>query len=209
VLNPASDDPVQKHSMNLNELFDLYQRLFLPIYSDYVALTGIKPEQVLIEESNILSHVMQNFNPSVTGEQSGENLLKAKNHLCRATLDLHKLLFSFLSEKLYAYVIKDERKRLCFSAPEGEVLKTYGDFLQKARDARTQEMKNIGLDLMVSISTWEEANNLGFELLKKLDELKAKRVESILFVFRTKEFMLGVAASLVAAGIIYCLAIFL
>lgn len=188
--------------MDLSELYEYYHKMFVPIYSDYVALTRIKPEQILIEESNILSHLMQSLNPNVSVHESDENLKKAKNHLCRATLDLHKLLFDYLSSELYAYVIKDERKRLCFNASEGEVLETYSSFLQQARDARREEMSNIGLDLQGPVAEWEKTNKLGFELLSKLDELKAAQIRSIVTVVKTKEFLMGVTASVVAASII-------
>ena len=184
----------------VDEFYEIYRTNFITVYADFVALTQTKPEQILIEESNMLSHVAQSHNPSLNKDIQDDNIKKAKNHLVRATLDLHKLVWAELRQRLDAFIL-DENRRLCFNASEKEVLADYDKFVEKGREARRYEMESIGVDPLNSISHYEEVNKIGYDLLGKIDKGKETRIRSILHAYKTKEFWFGVLASLVAAGI--------
>ncbi|HFQ80165.1 MAG TPA: hypothetical protein ENK33_02185 [Desulfobacterales bacterium] len=188
--------------MNIDEIFELYRSKFVLAYTDYLSLTTSKPEQILIEESNILSHLSQYFNSGISCQSRENNLLKAHNHLIRATLDLHKLTWADLRQKLDGLIISDSKSRLCFNSPEHEVLKEYAQFIELAKDARNYEMQNIGDRPEDTIEHYEKVNQIGFQLLQKFDTVKHSRITSFTNIIRTREFFWGVAASLVAAGII-------
>lgn len=126
--------------MTSEQFYTIYREKFLIAYSDLVALTATKPTQILIEESNILSHIVQFNNSLLAGNIRQENLDKAYNHLIRATLDLHKLIWASLREELNSFIIGDRRKRLCFNISEELVVSKYKSFFEQARDARKNEM---------------------------------------------------------------------
>jgi hypothetical protein len=193
--------------MDEKEFFEFYRNRFLKPYSDFIALAQYKPEQVLIEESNILSHLAQFFNYDLSEEIRNENLIKAKNHLIRITLDLNKLVWHHLYKNLYSLIIKDEQKRLCFNSPVEEVLKKYGKFLKEGMEARNHEMANVGNHPDDSIKHYEQVNEQGFKILDDLDQVKLESHNSWKRIIRTKEFLLGIAISLSAALIIWILSL--
>jgi len=192
--------------MTFNDLLNLYRNSFVPIYADFVALTAIKPEQVLIEESNILSHLVQHLNREISKELQDENLKKAENHLIRATLDLHKMVWAEIKTRLEPFVF-NEKRRLAFSVAEADVYKGYSQFLKLAKEARNYEIAHIGNSPVETILKYEAVNTIGYELLNKIDVFKAKRVKKWSYIFSTKEFILGVLASLCAAGVVYVISI--
>ena len=188
--------------MNTPESFSaFYRTAFVSVYADYVALTLIKPEQVLNEESNALSHFAQFYNPGLSSDKQQGNLDKALNHLIRATIDLHKLTFEQLRIKLDLYVTDDDR-RLCFNLPVHEVLNRYKNFMELGREARHFEEKSIGVDTDGTIEKYDEANRAGFALLKAIDVTKVERINKLTTIIRTREFLYGVIASRAAAAII-------
>lgn len=80
--------------MTQEDIFVLYRERFIPIYSDFVSLTAIKPKQILIEQENILAHLSQAQNPNIDTRLQQANLEKAFNHMIRVTLDMHKLVWA-------------------------------------------------------------------------------------------------------------------
>lgn len=189
--------------MTEKDVFILYRKRFLPIYSDFVSLTAIKPQQILIEQENILAHLSQFQNPDLNQELREENLKKAHNHMIRVILDMHKLVWAETKEKLDSFVLND-KKRLAFNLKGSEVLQLYEQFIDKARAARKFEMFNVGNNPIASIEPYEEVNEIGNKLLGRLDEIKAKTITHWSKIFTTKEFLIGVAASLAASIIFYC-----
>ena len=189
--------------MTEKDVFDLYRDRFLPIYSDYVSLTAVKPQQILIEQENILAHLSQSQNPHLSEKFQKENLMKAHNHMLRVTLDMHKLVWAETKGKLDAFVLND-KKRLAFNLKESEVLQLYEQFINKARAARKFEMSNVGNNPIASIEPYEEVNTIGNQLLGQLDEIKAQTITHWGRIFTTKEFLFGVTASLIASIIFYC-----
>ena len=188
--------------MTREEIFALYRERFVPIYSDFVSLKAVKPKQILIEQENILAHLSQSYNPSISTQLQKENLEKAYNHMVRVTLDLHKLVWAASKERL-DYFVLNEKNRLAFNLTDSDVLKLYEQFMDKAKTARTYEMSHVGNSPLKSIDHYEEVNKIGNELLGKLDEIKAKTITHWSRIFKTKEFIFGVLASLVAAIMFY------
>ena len=76
---------------DIDELFEFYREECVPAYSDVVGYLAERPEQFLIEIENSFSHIAQYFNPEMDEEDRASNLLKAKDHLVRVTLDCYKL----------------------------------------------------------------------------------------------------------------------
>ncbi len=188
--------------MTLDKVLEFYCNSFVPIYADFVALSAIKPEQVLIEESNILSHLTQYLNNDISDDLQKENLSKAHNHLIRATLDLHKMVWAEIKYQLEPFIF-DEKKRLAFSVSESDVYQRYTQFIELAREARRFEAQNIGNNPLETIKKYEAVNTIGYTLLNKIDEFKAARVKKWNYMFSTKEFIFGVLSSLTATAFVY------
>lgn len=178
-------------------IFAFYKEHFIPVYSDFVALALIKPEQVLIEESNILSHIAQYFNANLSQDLQHDNIEKAKNHLTRVTIDLNKLVWAEIRGKIAPFA-KRAKGRLCFNLAENEVIGLYTDFLKKGREARRFEMSHIGNDHLNTIKYYEEVNTIGFMLLNSLDYFKISKVQRWIKLSGLKPFLLGVLASGIA-----------
>lgn len=188
--------------MTQKDIFNLYRKRFIPIYSDFVSLTAIKPKQILIEQENVLAHLSQSQNPDIDSQLQDANLEKAYNHMIRVILDMHKLVWAETKIKLDFFVLNN-KNRLAFNIKESEVLKLYEQFITKARSAREYEMSHIGNNPLTSIERYEEVNVTGNELLGKLDEIKAQTITKWTRIFKTKEFFFAVLASLIAAIITY------
>lgn len=181
-------------------IFTFYREHFIPVYSDFVALALIKPEQVLIEESNILSHIAQYFNGELTEDLQQDNLEKAKNHLTRVTIDLNKLVWAEVRWKVAPFAVR-AKGRLCFNLAENDIISLYADFLKKGREARLFEMSHIGNDPLDTIKFYEEVNAIGFILLDSLDYFKISKVQRWIKLSGIKPFLLGVLASGIAMAI--------
>ena len=192
---------------SIEEVFLIYRTHFVPAYGDVVALSAKKPSQILVEEANILSHLAQYQNPELSDEVRQDNLTKAYNHILRATLDLHKLIWVFLKDKLETFIIKDSNKRLCFNIPEADVLNQYKQFVLQAQKARRYEIEHIGNDPLNAIAKYDDLNKTGFELYRQIDLEKVSKVQSFLQVVRTKEFLFGIITSLVATAILWLISL--
>lgn len=180
------------------DFFEWYRRRFTPVYADFVAFTQYKPQQILIEESNALAHLVQAHNPDLPEEVRKKNYEKACNHLIRATQDLHKLLWSEQKRVLDPF-FKDPNAILCLNLPHDEALRLYKEFVEAAREARRIEMENVGVDHEKVIEFWENTTRKGFELLKAVDINKKFRFKRIIV---KKEiivsFLVGLASGLLA-----------
>jgi len=182
----------------IEEVFQIYRRHFIPAYGDFTVLAQAKPKQILIEESNVLSHLAQAFNPELSEAAHDDNCQKARNHLIRATLDLNKLLLVELKTALDKVVL-DEKKRLGFNKADHDVIKEYSEFVAKSRAAKRHEVKHIGNDPVQSIAMYEEACHSGFALYLSLDLSKAARVNRLLRIMTAKEFLWGLLVGLVSS----------
>ncbi len=185
-------------SVTQDEIFQLYREKFVPAYADLVVLAQTKPTQILIEEVNVLSHIAQSQNHKIPEALREENLVKAKNHLIRATIDLHKLIFAELKGTLDRFAL-DSKDRLAFNKSDSDVSKGYSDFMKTGKEARRFEVQHIGNNPLDSISRYEKANEIGFELYESLDKVKLKKLEHSFTVFKIKEFAFGIIIGIVAS----------
>jgi hypothetical protein len=184
--------------MKEENIYKVYRRRFLPVYADYVALKQEKPEQILIEESNILSHLSQCHNKELQPKIRDENLRKAYSHLCRASLDLQKLVWAVLSQQLRPLMQSDQRFIVCFNMPEGMVLAKYNEFREGGRRARAKELTEVGVSPLRSAVRYARCNKLGFTLLSHFDEQKHAKLGRWKYKESVIGFMLGIAASYAA-----------
>ncbi|MBF0465714.1 MAG: hypothetical protein HQK88_12135 [Nitrospirae bacterium] len=190
--------PLDNSGKSVEKVFILYREQFLPIYADLIALQGVKPMQILIEESNFLSHLCQFYNDTLDEDTRNDNLIKSENHLIRAVIDLNKLVWASLRSKLDQLIIAQPTKRLSFNLPEEDVLNGFKQFFDRGREARKFEMQNIGNNPISCVEYYQRATRIGVELFEKVDVLKVAKINSWTAIVKTKEFLFGVAASIVA-----------
>lgn len=192
--------------MTEDDIFKLYRTSFIPIYSDFVSLTATKAQQILIEQENVLAHISQSQNRELSDGIRRGNLTKAYNHIVRMTLDVHKLVWAETKARLDKFVLNN-KKRLAFNLSESEVFHLYAQFINGARDARKHEMEHVGHIPESSIAMYDDVNKIGNELLGKLDDIKAASITHWSRILKTREFIIGVSASLVAAVIVAVIAL--
>ena len=180
------------NSMDVDELFEFYKKEFIPAYSDLVGYIGDKPQQVLIELENVLSHLSQLFNPEVTPEKKSVNLQKANDHLFRVTLDCYKLLWISLLDQLKRIEGDDSVRKLGLNISEAEFTMKLQKIKKLAQEARSIEMESVGLSPMASIDKYKEVVKSGYELIDKRDNIKISEIKSLKRFISTKEFLIGI-----------------
>ena len=185
--------------MKEDTLYKIYRRRFQSVYGEYIALIGDKPEQILIEETNILGHLAQYHNATVISSKKEENLEKAFSHLSRATLDLHKLVWAQITEMLHKYIVKNEKYITCFVHNEALTLSLYNEFLELGRKARKGETNDIGVSPLRSSARYYKAINFGYDrLLRKFDEQKKAKLDSWIIKYKAKEYVIGFVLGFIA-----------
>jgi len=151
------------NKLKLDDVFKFYREYFVPAYSDLVALLNAKPEQIVTEIENTLSHVAQCFNPELPDSKKEENVIKAYNHLVRASLDCYKLLCVALMKKI---------EKIYGDSPNVKpYYKEFLKFCNEFRKAREIEQKNVGNDPLTSLENYKNVAELGMNLLEKLIEM--------------------------------------
>jgi len=193
--------------MTIDEYSDFYHNIFKPAYADLVAIIADKPQQIIFEIENSFSHLMVylSTDSSISDELRKDNLLKAHNHLVRATIDCYKILWTTTSDFLDK-ILKDESQSVfSFNDSEAKILGAWKNFKQKARLARNEEMNSVGVNYLKTITLYKEAVDEGIELLEKFDYEKHKRIKRFDFINLIKKqfagFIVGVIASIVAGAI--------
>ena len=184
-----------------SDFYQLYRGRYVPVFADYVALGRVKPEQALVEESNILAHLCQQNNPALSIPVQQENLKKAYNHLVRVTLDLHKLVWVEIDRTIGPFV-KDSGACLCFNKPRHDVLKLYANFVDLAMVARRHELEHIGNDPLSTIKLYENVNAIGVELHFALDGGKVSEFSRWKIIFKSKEFILALLTSIIVTAFV-------
>lgn len=156
-----------------HEFFRFYNDYFLSVYADFVAFTQTKPSQVLIEESNMLSHIVM---ATSVPKSYDENMKKALDHLIRSTLDLKKLLWVKVKELVDIHMtegkpglnpfkkIKTKEKDRNFMA---EYLKAF-DIIKEARKLETSILE---IEPIKIIDMYDQATQIYFSLLKNYELL--------------------------------------
>ena len=182
--------------MNIDDFFCYYKEKTIPVYADFIAVAGYKPEQILIEESNALAHIGQYFNLSISQKERVANLQKAINHLHRLTLDLHKLVW-YETSIILDVVVLSNKKRLAFNISDSEIFNKYSDFIAGARKMRAFELNNIGCDLEAVAKEYDKVNIIGKELLENLDQIKLATIEKWEKWLTPKSFIISSIAAFV------------
>ncbi len=178
--------------MDIDELFGFYKGEFVPAYSDLVGYIGDKPQQVLIELENVLSHLSQLFNPEVTPQKKSENPQKAYDHLFRVTLDCYKLLWIKMHDQLKRIEDDDSVRKLGLNISEAEFTMKFQKVKKLAQEARGIEMESVGLSPTASIDKYKEVVKNSYELLDKRDDIKISEIKSLKRFISTKEFLVGI-----------------
>lgn len=176
--------------MTEQQLYKIYRRRFVQIYADFVALQQDKPAQILIEESNIISHLAQSHDANLSPRVRQENIDKAASHLFRATLDLHKLVWANLVSQL-SPLVNDKRYLICFNLTEGEALRRYGQFTNASRKARRLEMTCVGVSPLRSMAVYGKCIDIGFALLEAFDPAKRASLDGWFTRYKVREYAIG------------------
>lgn len=190
--------------MDIDTVFSFYRSEFVPAYSDLVGYIGDKPQDVVIELENVLSHISHYFNPEIDKEKVGSNLHKANDHLHRVTLDCYKLLWVNIHEELK--IIEDDKylRKLGLNISEADFILRLQNLRELAQEARRLEMQSVGLDPMASIDKYKEVVSKSHELIKTVDENKKREIKSLKRFITTKEFIVGIITGIVS-GYVLCL----
>ncbi len=178
--------------MDIEQLFEFYKKEFIPAYSDLVGYIGDKPQQVLIELENVLSHLSQLFNLEATPKEKSVNLQKANDHLFRVTLDCYKLLWISLLDQLKMIEGDDSVRKLGLNISEAEFTMKLQKIKKLAQEARNIEMKAVGISPMSSLDKYKEVVKNSYELIDKRDNIKISEIKSLKRFISTKEFLIGI-----------------
>ncbi len=163
---------------NIDELAEFYRSECISAYADAVAHFGRKPQQVLVEFENALGHVFQFYNPHLTETQREENILKARNHLTRLTLDCYKLIWVGINDELAPIYKDNERLFSCIDISPDDFISKYNEFKNIIDEARRLELSSVGVDPLISVEKYKSAIKLGRCLKESIDYNKMKKLES-------------------------------
>jgi len=189
--------------MTLQEYTEYYNEIFIPAYADAVALLADKPEQLIIEQENSLSHLI----PYLDDNNDITNLRRAKGHLERATLDAYKMTWVELKKKLMYYVSLDKSNvAVAFNLPVDEVLKDLSLFDTNIQEARLLEARNIGKGNVDVSEKYLNSILIAMKLLDSVDDDNVRSYQKHTFFDYIQKhsigFGLGIVASLLATWII-------
>ena len=179
--------------MDTDELFAFYRTEFIPAYSDLVGYIGDKPQQVLIELENAVSHISQVFNPEATQQEKDNNIEKAYNHLLRVTLDCYKLLWVSIHDQLKIIEGDQSKRKFGLNMSESSFLIKLQELRKLAQEARKKETTSVGLNPLASFDSYKEVVGAGYKLIDSIDENKINEIKSLKRFISAKEFILGIA----------------
>lgn len=193
------EEPLDK---SLCKLSKFYRDNFIPAYADVIVVTNFKPEEILLEIENILSHFIQILNPEIDSGQKSENINRARGHIERATLDCLKIVWTEQSKNLSQINSDDLARRYCINMPEHEFVRDYEEYNGLLARARLIEMNSIGTSHTETIVAYRRAIELAKIMSEHIDYNKLNSFKAFRKIFSAKtnlvSFLLGVAASLVA-----------
>jgi len=189
--------------MDVEDVFEFYRIEFVPAYSDLVGYIGDKPRQMVIELENTFAHISQYFNPELDIQDKDKNLVKAYDHLVRATLDCYKLLWVTIHEKLEVIEKDGSTRKLGLNISETEFLTKFQKLRKLAQEARGMEMASVGLEPIKSLDKYKEVVKDGYELIGVMDENKMQEIKSLKRFVSTKEFIVGIIAGLISGYLLH------
>ncbi|NOR48102.1 MAG: hypothetical protein GQ533_08670 [Methanosarcinaceae archaeon] len=99
----------------------------------------------------------------------------------------------------------DTKMAFTLNISEDEFIKRYNKFREKTREARNIEITNIGDGPLKSIEKYKETVNMGVNVFKSVDHIKAHKFRKFRTIITTNEYfiilILGIISGLFA-GII-------
>lgn len=192
-------EPLDK---SLCKLSKYYRDNFIPAYADVIVITNYKPEEILLEIENILSHFIQILNPGIDSGQKSENINRARGHIERATLDCLKIVWTEQSMNLSKINSDDLARRYCINMPEHEFVRNYEEYNGLLAKARLLEMNSVGTSHTETIVAYRRAIELAKIMSEHIDYNKLNSFNAFRKILSAKtnlfSFILGVVASLVA-----------
>ena len=198
--------------ISITEVVSFFHDEFIPAYSDLTGFIVDKPQEILIGIEYAFSHLMQHFNEELGIESRNKNLEKTYHHLQRATLDCYKLLWIHMDTNIAQLVDNQNKRKFCVNMMEGDLLLAYQQFRSKAQEARAIEGRNVGLDILSSITAYKAACAEGKQILLNIDEIKVndfEKLETKAYRFVTaREFIVGLLTGLISSLIIYSIQIY-
>ena len=186
--------------MTLKDYTDYYTENFIPAYADAVAILADKPEQLVIEQENSLSHIIA----FLKDNKDIDNLKKAKGHLERATLDAYKMTYVTLKEKINLYTGVDKNNLgIAFNLPQNEVIDLLKKYDKNVQEARLLEAKNIGKSNDSVIKKYEDSVKIGFKLLDSVDSEKYGSYKSFNIKYIIKNNIFGFFSGIIASLLVW------
>lgn len=190
-------------------LFEFYNKIFIPVYSEVVARRQEKPRQVAIEIENAFSHLATYFSTD-SPEEKESNVLKAIGHIQRATLDCQKILWITLLQHATYLEKQDGLIEHASNVSLADAYKQFEIVKGLAVSSRLTESQNTGIDIYKRIEFYQNAIDEFKKFEGMIDLVKAR-----LYATRNKRwnikhfiannfvgFLLGIGAS-VSASYIY------
>lgn len=111
---------------------------------------------------------MQYLSPDLDTNAREQNLIKAKGHIERATLDCYKLLWLFVEGDLTSLMGDAEKRVLCVNMAESDLVSKYHEALAKILDSRHCELQNVGINLIDTIEKYRAAIEVTKEITLKV-----------------------------------------
>ena len=189
--------------MDTEEVFEFYRTEFVPAYSDLVGYIGDKPRQMVIELENTFAHISQYFNPELDIQAKDKNLVKAYDHLVRATLDCYKLLWVTIHGQLKAIEEDESKRKLGLNISETEFRTKFQKIKKLAQEARRVEMTSVGLAPIAALDKYKEVVKDGYELIDTIDENKMQEIKSLKRFVSTNEFIVGIITGLLSGYLLH------
>ena len=189
--------------MDVEEVFKFYRTEFVPAYSDLVGYIGDKPQQMVIELENTFTHISQYFNPRLDSQDKDKNLVKAYDHLVRATLDCYKLLWVTINGQLKAIEEDEAKRKLGLNISETEFRTKFQKIKKLAQEARRIEMTSVGLAPIEALDKYKDVVKNGYELIDTIDENKMQEIKSLKRFVSTKEFSMGIITGLLSGYLLH------
>jgi hypothetical protein len=171
-------------------VFNFLKNKFYRIYGDLVILTGNKPQEVLLQFEDVISHLCT-ANLSKSEKVKQQNWGKALGHLQRATLDVSKLLWLETKRKIDFVYSDDDIKKFCLNCSDVKFTKLYTKGVTLAQKARKLELDNVGLDPTESIEAYYQAINSMQLASQQVDDGKLASFRRFKFWYKGKEYLIG------------------
>lgn len=155
--------------LSIDSYREFYFSTFLPAYADLTGYTFEKHEVVLYSIDSANSHLMQYLSPDIGANLQNQNLIKAKGHLERATLDCYKILWLHLEEDLKSLITDSEKRVLCVNMNESELLDKYQNAVKGIIESRRAELQNVGINLEETIKKYHNAIQITKDIMENID----------------------------------------